>query len=55
MGLANMTSNRKTGAGSEAIKSWDSRMGGSATGGTVVVLLAVGDGGDMTMLTHYML
>jgi len=30
-------------------------MGGSATGETVVVLLAVGDGGDMTMLTHYML
>ena len=42
-----MTNNRNIGAGSEVIRSWDSRMGASACGGTTVVFEVVGEGGTM--------
>lgn len=42
-----MTNNRKIGAGREAIRSWDSRIGVSACGGTAVVFEFVGEGGTM--------
>jgi hypothetical protein len=42
-----MTNTRKIGAGREAIKSWDSRMGASTGGGATVVFEVVGEGGTM--------
>jgi len=42
-----MTNNRNIGAGREVIRSWDSRMGDSACGGTTVVFEVVGEGGTM--------